>query len=328
MKYENDMLKIKKIVEEGNFIQSNPYVVGVGVGNKIIKGTITDIPCLTFLVVKKIPEENINRQYIIPRYIYEIVTDVIEIGKVSTQGDTPKKRQLALGGMAIQNVKNKRYGTIGYAVTDRKTKKELYILSCNTIVTDGETDELTDKSEIKVLFPNIANGGTLPKGVIGLTKKIIKLKPGLTLDDKLQNEVDAGLVYVGRNDRQIKTEVLAPYVSDRGNTPIVGITPVKEKDEIWRVGAETGKGAGPVISAAMKIQRQINGKDYIFKNQIMVEMKSKDGDSGALGAMMEGNKAFGLQMFASRTESGQYTYFNPIDRVLKLLDVEIVTAPF
>ena len=59
-----------------------PNVMGVGTGLKRKNNLLTDEPCLIVLVKKKVGEESLDRNEMIPRTIGGVMTDVVEIGLV------------------------------------------------------------------------------------------------------------------------------------------------------------------------------------------------------------------------------------------------------
>lgn len=324
MNLDNYIYTIHHIIKNRiDLIRNNPYVVGVGYGRKIINNKFTNIPCLTFLVKEKVSKYDITAKYIVPKYLSGVLTDVIAIGE---QRLCANEKRPALGGMSVSNGKSTRYGTIACAVTEKKSKKRVFLLSCNHVL----TTDLVGKTEKKVLQPGIDDGGEDPKSIIGLLDKIVPMNLGANIDEKNFNEVDAAIAYIGPNDTNTKTQLLAPYLSNKD--VVVDIDKVKSGGEVWRIGAESGKVKGTVITTLTTAQVNFDGKDAMFINQIFVKMPSLKGDSGALGVAefdIKGSakkelRAFGMLMSATSS----MTIFNPIDKVLEKLGVELITSPF
>jgi len=66
-KYESQLLKY-------------PNVIGVSTGYKIVNGISTEELCISVLVKKKIPEEELDSKSVLPKDIEGIKTDVVDVG--------------------------------------------------------------------------------------------------------------------------------------------------------------------------------------------------------------------------------------------------------
>ncbi|HDP69659.1 MAG TPA: hypothetical protein ENN38_02485 [Actinobacteria bacterium] len=61
------------------------HVVGVGIGKKKIETTF--IRCINIYVTKKLPEEKLSKDEIIPKKIEGVPTCVIEVGEIKAHQD-------------------------------------------------------------------------------------------------------------------------------------------------------------------------------------------------------------------------------------------------
>jgi len=75
--------ELERIIER---LQQYPNVVGVGLGYKVKGGVVTDTPAIIVYVKKKVPREKLRNTDIIPEKIYNVETDVIEVGEVKPLG--------------------------------------------------------------------------------------------------------------------------------------------------------------------------------------------------------------------------------------------------
>lgn len=64
------------------------HVVGIGIGKKKVE-TIY-VRCINIYVTKKLPEEELSKDEIIPEEIEGVPTRVIEVGEVKTHNDKEK----------------------------------------------------------------------------------------------------------------------------------------------------------------------------------------------------------------------------------------------
>jgi len=67
---------------------SIPGVVSVGVGYKTVGNKSTSLHAIIVGVVKKLPEAKIPREHIIPRFLDDIPTDVVQVGRIKLGADS------------------------------------------------------------------------------------------------------------------------------------------------------------------------------------------------------------------------------------------------
>lgn len=140
-------LRVNKMINDfGIMMLKNPNITGVGRGSNIINGFITNIPTITFFVLRKLSSNLINKNDIIPSNIRGVLTDVVESEScyddfkisrknfcndisnvVNFQEDRP-----AMGGGCLSYITSptSRYiATLTYAVTDKGTRENIYFLA-------------------------------------------------------------------------------------------------------------------------------------------------------------------------------------------------------
>lgn len=310
------------------FIMKDPNIVGIGRSKKEIKESKTNTPSVTFFVKEKVSENSLSSNNIIPKFIGGTVTDVVGIGEISHHAGG--RIRPARGGLSIGiNVNEKfRTGTIGYSVSEKGARKNIYILTaCHALTQYGKPFG----NPPKVYQPSIELGGNISKDEIGIVDKIIPLRDGIPTDGNKYNEVDAALIKVGPASQDTVNDKLVARLND--NTIITGIIDAVEDSlydkQICIQAGVSGKVVGTVISerAVFKATTPIASTNFTFmyKNQVLCKINNTYGDSGALGYSAEGNKAFGLLWGGSdNSRYGRLGVFSPIKKVLDLLKVELL----
>lgn len=72
--------QVKK--DHASDLLKKPGVVGLGIGEKEVKGKSTGKLCLKVYVEKKLPKKELSPDQIIPNKIEGYETDVVEVGKI------------------------------------------------------------------------------------------------------------------------------------------------------------------------------------------------------------------------------------------------------
>lgn len=316
-----------------------PNVIGMGIGYKKRGRQDTDEPAIIFFVDKKVPTEALRLDEAIPKRIAGKPTDVIEVGDIRFLGRTDRLRP-AMPGASIGHYKVTA-GTFGAVVKDRKSD-ELLILSNNHVLANA-TDGHDHKSKLDdpVYQPGSYDGGT-DDDMIGHLMRYVPFS-------RFNKDVDCKLASMGIKAANAVIQVVRPNynlrLETRGSTNLVDCAlarPLKPElisPEIIEIGKVNGTGeiapgarikksgrTSGVTSGtvkAIKVSLNVNmghGNDVVrFNNQVMAELKSQPGDSGAL-ILDQDNRAVGL-LFAG---SNEYTVFNPIQTVCDQLGVDIV----
>lgn len=297
--------KMKNICEkEYNYFLSKRNVVGVAIGNKIFNGQKTLEKCLTVLVKKKVPENELSAEDIIPKKYKGFSTDVIESGEIKATSLSGKVRPMIFG-YSIGPLSRPVAGTAGYLVRD--CKGNCYILA-NSHVLAG-LNELPLGTPI--VQPGVFDGGTAADTIATLSKFIpLKFR---TPENTPENIVDAAIAKFV-NPCKDASNIIYDLGKVRGINlePTIGL-------KVTKVGRTTEKTTSEIVDTNATVSVTYEpGKTAIFINQLITNRMTEAGDSGSLLLDSE-NKAVGL----SFANAPFISMFNPIDVVLKELNVFI-----
>ena len=278
---------------------SKANVVGVGIGEKIRGGFSQDRLCLKIYVEKKLIAKKLTKAEFIPQEISRIETDVEEAGKIIAQANTGRFRP-APGGVSLGHYKITA-GTLGCLVKDKKSGKVL-ILSNNHVLANSNKAEKGDP----ILQPGPYDGGKKPKDLIGYLENWIEIN-----FKKEANLVDAALA------RPKNVSLVKPEIMLIGSPQ--GVAKAKLGMPIQKSGRTTGYTTGKVKDISASVKVNYDNQTALFRGQILTTNMSQGGDSGSLVLDMKA-RAVGL-LFAG---SEQVTILNPINEVLRLLDIELL----
>ncbi|SMB91351.1 hypothetical protein SAMN00808754_0426 [Thermanaeromonas toyohensis ToBE] len=314
-----------------------PGVVGVGIGNKLVRGEDTRRPALVVLVKKKTPLSSLKREERIPKLLGKAETDVLEVGELRLLGRTDYQRP-AQPGLSIGHYKITA-GTFGAVVKDRRTKEPL-ILSNNHIlanITNGHDGRAAIGDPI--LQPGPYDGGTKDQ-VIGYLERFIPLYPeveevtcskALRLERMLNAflqlwKTDYRLSLQKLTDAPNKVDAaVARPVSQKAITPEIlelGYVQGVREPQVGMEVVKSGRSSGVTRSRVQVVQATVRvlleeGLKGIFEDQFITGPLAKPGDSGSLVLDKE-NYAVGL-LFAG---SDKTSVSNRISNVLEALQVE------
>ncbi|KOC41390.1 hypothetical protein ADU86_13560, partial [Clostridium botulinum] len=198
-------------------------------------------------------------------------------------------------------------GTLGCLVTDGKN---LFILSNNHVLASTNFAPLGNK----IIQPSYAFGGDFKTDVVAILSKFIPIKfEGIIKAPS--NYADCAIAKV------INKSLVTTQIAFIG-TPNGTIVP-RLNQEVKKVGFKTELTTGKITSIHDIIQVGYPDlkKRALFREQISTTSMSTQGDSGAV-LLDKNNYVVGLIMSSSKTECT----CNPIDIVLKQLDVRLVTS--
>jgi hypothetical protein len=84
---ENKRAKIQELIRKyESQLLKYPNVIGISMGHKIVNGINTEELCISILVKKKIPEDELDTKSVLPKDIESIKTDVVDVsGEIKTQ---------------------------------------------------------------------------------------------------------------------------------------------------------------------------------------------------------------------------------------------------
>ncbi|NFD86721.1 hypothetical protein FCV13_01600 [Clostridium botulinum] len=308
----SEKYKMKKTISyicncEYKYFLNKSNVVGIGCGYKIKNGFYTNQLCIQVFVSKKLPLNELNINDLIPSTYKGIPTDIKETGGFTACSLTQKIRPTP-GGYIISNKYNTDYsGTLGCLVKDNK---HLFLLSNNHVLA------MMNKLSLgtKIIQPSGDFGGDSKTDTIATLSKYIELKfiegRGIHF-----NYTDCAIAKI------IDKSLVSPEIALVGI--LKGISNPKLNQPVKKVGAisELTTGVITSISSTLTVDYDTINKSAIFKEQVVTTKMDEYGDSGSI-LLDENNHAIGLLMSGSKNN----TTFNPIDTVLKELNVNLVTS--
>lgn len=293
-------LRLNNIIENKTYlISKNSNIIGMGIGNKIINGKMTNIPSLTFLVEKKIPLNNLNADCIVPPIIFGIYTDIIEVKKnansLTIPLSSPKVRP-ATGGVSIGTKKNTLGGTLGYPVI---SKNDIFILTGPGVI----SDDLLGVSGANIYQPS---NSLNQEDRLGEFRSAIKLTlPKDPMDDnpKTLNGALGEIAYIGVNTAYTR-KIIQPKLSDGTIVTKVKNSPSSLKDIVKLIGAKSGVVAASIVATDFSGRLRVTHKSVLdtiigIKGALHIQCNTNvnltPSDVGALVvSASEPNKAIGL----------------------------------
>ncbi len=316
------------------YLLSRRNVVGVGVGYKITSSGPTDEISVVVNVARKLPIAQLAETDLIPKTIDAVRTDVVETGVIRAfQGHKDRWRPTVPPGVSIGHIAVTA-GTLGCLVQRGDT---LYILSNNhvlanvnagqqgdAIIQPGQYDGGTADDVVATLddfIPLDFGGAEAGCSIANTTARLLnKLAQWSGSSHRLQayqqttglNRVDAALA------RPINPAMFVPEIFEIGwpkGSRAVGLGQMVKKS-----GRTTGYTEGRIIQIDVSSSVMYNGRTANFSGQLMANGMSAPGDSGS-AVLDSDNFVVGL-LFAG---SSNTTLINPIEQVLRALDVEIAT---
>jgi hypothetical protein len=322
-----------------NHLIKRKNVVGVGVGFKESEGVVTEELAVTINVARKVPVAQLAEADKVPRDLDGVRTDVVETGRflageavAPTQTTKDRWRQRIPPGVSIGHV-DVTAGTFGCLV---RRGRELFILSNNHILANvnagqpgdpiiqpgrydggGPADQIATLADfIPLDFGGDAASCSIATGLekalnwvaetVGSSHRVIAYQtaPG-------ENLVDAALA------RPLEPAQFIPDIFEIGRPRGTGQATLGAK--VRKTGRTTGHTRGTITQIDVTTSVDYNGRMATFTDQLMASGMSAGGDSGS--AILDDD---GLVVGLLYAGSGQATLINPIQTVLKLLQVELV----
>ena len=292
--------------KHNNFFFNKRNVVGMGFGNKIIKGVNTGEPCFKVFVAKKESASILKDGNMIPKFYKGMKTDIIQTGKLTfsslSEKNLPLKFGYSIGPNGVSTC-----GTAGCLVKD--SCGNYYILSNNHILSNF--DELPIGTPI--LHPGVYDSGKYPDDLIAYLSKKIQLLYS-TEDKKNYNYVDCAIA-----------KIINPNCVTKKIAFVGGIKGVQDAEigmHVKKVGRTTELTTGIIteLDALVELAGP-NDSTELFDNQIITTYMSFNGDSGSL-LLDSDNHAIGLL----NATGDSFSISNPIKEVLKALKVSLVTC--
>lgn len=314
-------------------------VIGVGAGDKFVRGENTGRKAIVVIVEKKLPKEEIKRGHVVPLSLDGFEVDVIETGRfyflARTDRFRPAQPGISIGHYAVTA------GTFGAVVKDNLSGQRV-ILSNNHVLANA-TSGSDGRAEVgdPVLQPGLMDNGKLAADQIGELLRFVpinftlaesqcaiaqKTAQAATCALKLfkkdyrvsflkeaqeENVVDCAIAVPNR-DNLITSQVL-----ELGE--ITGFAEAEIGQLVRKSGRTSGMTQGRVRATEVTIRvNMTTGRQALFTDQIMSDLLSKPGDSGSI-VLDEKNRAVGL-LFAG---SDNMTLCNRFSNVMRLLNISI-----
>lgn len=332
------MDRIDKLLRRSRYdIMSVSNVVGVGKGLKMVRGETTNEHSVVVLVSKKMPVSELKRGEKIPPKIYDVSTDVIEVGEIRLLGRTdymrPAPPGISIGHYLISA------GTFGAVVKDSATKKPLILSNNHVLANSSDGKDGRCKIGDPIYQPGPYDGGTKDQ-LIGYLERFVPIHreyvqsecPQAAAVERAGNRIISlvrpnyrmSLLKRSASDNLVDAAVATPVSPDAITPEILEIGPVKGVKEA-KLGMKlkkSGRSSGintstvQVVATTLKVSMGDNDNVY-FTDQIVAGPMASPGDSGSL-VLDEDNNAVGL-LFAG---SDQSTVINRIQNVMELLQIE------
>lgn len=302
--------QIRYICEnEYDFFLNKPNVQAIGLGFNVINGICTHEKCIKVFLSKKLSKNSLPPSALIPPIYKGITTDTIESGIFSTSQLTSRIRPV-LEGYSIGPAAQNTAGTFGCLVKDLKDNS-INLLSCNHVLARLGAVPIC----APILQPGLLDGGNIHTDVIATLSRYIPIKyKGLVSSPT--NLVDAAIAKV--SNPSLVSNKLATL-----NTPLRGISEPNVGEHVFKIGRTTGATEGYIVATDVsQLETYPTGK-ALFKHQIITTNPSNPGDSGAI--LFNGHfNALGLLFMT--TDQKNFTSFNLISDVLKLLNISLITS--
>jgi hypothetical protein len=287
-------------------------VVGVGIGERTVKGHPTGRLAVKVLVKEKKAESQVTSEALVPQTLAGVGTDVEESGEIYANMFTARRRP-APCGVSIGNCNRIMAGTLGCLVT---RSNQLFILSNNHVMA------LVNTSPLNAGIPQQGrlDGGVCPQDIIARLTQFIPINFAVGAN----NLVDAAIARTSPNlvDRRIMRpggvlqRIVPPEVAPALNMPVQksGRTTQFRRGVIDLVNTTVSVSYAPLGGVArFARQFRVRGVGGIFSDR---------GDSGSLVTTFPGNRPVGL-LFAGNAANNM-TFCNPIGAVQTAFGVRIV----
>ena len=332
--------EIRQIHEKRLLRMAN--VVGVMIGYKVTAGEKTDALSIICLVEKKIEEQDMKKQDLLPSDIDGELIDVIQVGKLRAFQIDKKARHRPCpmgtsGGHYLITA-----GTNGELLRDKKTGKTC-IGTNNHVGANSNNAQIGDP----YLQPGPYDGGTVQNDTIGHLLRFVPISFGLDQSECAAARFWSGIYNVparafGRKTRLHPVVAYPEYnlvdaamieVADSDvSSDIVGIgTPrgVREAQldlfvqKSGRTSCHTIDGVVTGIDATLG-PIDYGGKLAYFRDQIVISKEgfSAGGDSGSL---ILDNDGYAVGKLFAGSDAENITIANPIQTYLDLLEADLVT---
>ncbi len=282
-------------------------IVGVGgPSHKISEGKETDQLAVIVYVAEKYSKDRIDTEALIPESIDGVPTDVVVTGEIIPQRFTGRYRP-AQPGVSVGHP-SVTAGTLGCLV---RRGTSLYMLSNNHVLANADNARAGDP----IVQPGVADGGRVPRDNIAKLSewKRLNFQGGCNYIDAAIAQTSPSLVGCPTKcSYRISSSPIAPRLNLL----------------VKKCGRTTQLTKGRIVDINASIRIRYGSRVALFCNQIASRSLdgspfTQGGDSGSLVVAQDGNRPVGLH-FAGSTSAPWISFHNPIQRVLRDLNVTIV----
>lgn len=262
------MDRIREVINElRKEIYKYPNVVGVSLTpkKKIVKGKQTDIDCVRIYVSRKVPEDKLRKDEVIPKEVNGVKTDVVQIGKLRFIHVSYTSRYRPVpAGVSVSRADENARGTLGWFIIDEDLN--IYAISCNHVFAKFNQGKPGDA----IVQPGLLDGGDPRLDIVFTLVDFVEIR------EDVENKVD--IAWAKPVDKAIY------YVGIIEHSSPVGVEDPKLDETVWKVGATTGYTEARVIDESAEIQLEHEGKTYKFVDVAIAQgfnTFAQPGDSGA-----------------------------------------------
>jgi len=322
------------LINNRKSLLSKHNVIATGLGYKVREGKKTDEIGIVCSVVKKVEASSLSSSDLVPQTIDDVLTDVVETGKIRAFQIPTGRFRPAPGGVSIGHI-DITAGTLGCVV---KRNGEKMILSNNHVLANSNAASIGDI----ILQPGPYDGGSFPNDQIATLEDFIPINFGGDEPSKCpigksvanffnflanlygsttrlravrsqvaENKVDAAIA------RPLDPNDVLEEILNIGS--IAGLGSVNLGDALQKMGRTTGFTQGTVDQIDVSVNVGYGSNQVaLFTEQIMAGAMSAGGDSGS--AVLDDNKKLVGLLFAG---SDTTTVINPIDFVFSALNLTL-----
>jgi len=270
-----------------------PNVVGYSNTPKprIRKGRIVpEEKVLRVYVVKKVPEDQLRADEIIPKRFHGVPTDVVEIGKLRALQVHAERYRPIPCGVSTSRADEAAAGTIGWWVVTKSLN--LYLISNNHVWAKENNGSPGDP----LVQPGILDGGDPSVDVFA---ELVDFVP---IDfSGNPNYVDVAVAKC-LDMKQCYAAIMEIGGIASARDPVVGET-------VRKVGRSTGLTLGTVTDDSATVQVSYATGDALFEDVAIVEASEKIVQAGDSGSPVIGDdKAFLGLLFAGNDEGTVYVF--------------------
>ncbi len=332
--------EVRRIHEKRLLRMAN--VVGVMIGYKVSAGEKTDTLSIICLVERKVKEQDLKKQDLIPSIIDEEMIDVIQVGKLRAFQIDKKARHRPCpmgtsGGHYLVTA-----GTNGELLRDKKTGKTC-IGTNNHVGANSNNAKIGDP----YLQPGSYDGGTVQNDTIGHLLRFVPISFALDQSECAAARFWSGIYNVPARafGRMTRLQPVVAYPEyNIVDAAMIEVTETDVSSSIVDIGVPRGirqtqldmlvqksgrTSCHTVDGVVTGIDATLGPIDYggrlaYFRDQIVISKEgfSAGGDSGSLILDMEGYAVGNL--FAGSDEQN-ITIANQVQNYLDLLDAELIT---